>query len=134
MPGVKRLTIERVVEAAGEAKELGIPAIAIFPVIDDALKSDGGDEALNRDNIVCRAVAAVKAALSHEKKVTGQIYALVAQADSDKDYATRSFLNWFVDGQVEEESSMAALLQVVEMAGKNLLQLESHVARIQHSG
>ena len=62
MPGVKRLTIERVVEAAGEAKELGIPAIAIFPVIDDALKSDGGDEALNRDNIVCRAVAAVKAA------------------------------------------------------------------------
>ena len=63
MPGVERLTIERLVEAAGEAKELGIPAIAIFPVIDDALKSDGGDEALDRDNIVCRAVAAVKAAI-----------------------------------------------------------------------
>ena len=77
--------------------------------------------------------AAVKSASSQEKEVTGQIYALVALAEQDKDYATRSFLNWFVDEQVEEESSMSALLQLVEMAGKNMLQLESHVARMGHS-
>ena len=77
--------------------------------------------------------AAVKASSSQEKKVTGQINALVALAEQEKDYATRSFLDWFVDEQVEEESSMSALLQLVEMAGKNLLQLESHVARMGHS-
>ena len=78
--------------------------------------------------------AAVKTASSQEKKVTGQINALVALAEQEKDYATRSFLNWFVDEQVEEEASMSALLQLVEMAGKNVLQLESHVARMGHSG
>ncbi len=77
--------------------------------------------------------AAVKAALSSEKKVTGQIHDLVTLAEQQKDYATRSFLNWFVDEQVEEEAGMSAVLQLVEMAGKNLLQLESHLARMGHS-
>ena len=77
--------------------------------------------------------AAVKAALGNEKKVTGQIHELVTLAEQQKDYATRSFLNWFVDEQVEEEAGMSAVLQLVEMAGKNLLQLESHLARMGHS-
>ena len=59
MPGVTRLSIDRVVDAVGEAKELGIPAVAIFPAIDSALKSDEGTEAQNPDNLVCRAVKAV---------------------------------------------------------------------------
>src|SRR5690606_15200889 len=62
MPGVSRLSIDRLVAAVGDAKDLGIPAIAVFPVIDDRLKSPDGDEAWNPDNLVCRAIAAVKAA------------------------------------------------------------------------
>ncbi|HEX5655629.1 MAG TPA: porphobilinogen synthase [Polyangiales bacterium] len=61
MPGVERLTIDLLCETAHEAASLGIPAIAIFPVIDPAKKSDDGREATNPDNLVCRAVRAVKA-------------------------------------------------------------------------
>ncbi|MEE8203327.1 MAG: porphobilinogen synthase, partial [Alphaproteobacteria bacterium] len=63
MPGQARLSIALLVEAAQEAKDLGIPAIAVFPVIPDERKSPDGDEACNPDNLVCRAVAAVKAAV-----------------------------------------------------------------------
>jgi porphobilinogen synthase len=63
MPGQARLSIELLVEAAREAKDLGIPVIATFPVVPDERKSPDGDEALNPDNIVCRAVAAVKRAV-----------------------------------------------------------------------
>ncbi|MGD8452082.1 MAG: ferritin [Phycisphaerae bacterium] len=75
-------------------------------------------------------VAAVEAALGHEKKVTGQINALVAQAEQDKDYATRNFLNWYVEEQVEEEASMSYLLDVARMAGQNMLLVESAVSRM----
>ena len=62
MPGVQRLSIDRVVAAASEAVRLAIPAVAVFPRIDDKLKGDDGAEALNGDNLVCRAVRAIKAA------------------------------------------------------------------------
>ncbi len=62
MPGVHRLSIARLVAEAGTAMSLGIPAIAIFPVTPEGLKSPDGDEALNPDNLVCRATRAVKAA------------------------------------------------------------------------
>ncbi|MDK9722482.1 MAG: porphobilinogen synthase [Rhodospirillales bacterium] len=60
MPGVTRLSIDLLVKAAGEAKKLGIPAIAVFPKIDAKLKTPDGREAWNADNLICRAVAAVK--------------------------------------------------------------------------
>ena len=60
MPGVDRLSIDLVVKAVGNAGELGIPAVAIFPVTDPASKTPDGDEALNPENLVCRAVRAVK--------------------------------------------------------------------------
>jgi porphobilinogen synthase len=60
MPGVSRLTIDRLVEAAATARDLGIPAIAVFPVVDPDSRSDDGAEAVNPDNLVCRAVRAVK--------------------------------------------------------------------------
>lgn len=62
MPGVSRYSIDTLVDAAGEAKDLGIPAIALFPRTDPALKSLTGEEAANPDNLVCRAVRAIKAA------------------------------------------------------------------------
>jgi len=62
MPGVARLSIDFLVEAAQEAAELGLPAIALFPVIDPKRKTPNGDEAVNPENLVCRAIRAVKAA------------------------------------------------------------------------
>jgi len=60
MPGVSRLSIDLLAEAVGEAVELGIPAVAIFPATDPALKTDDAREALNPDNLACRAVRAIK--------------------------------------------------------------------------
>ncbi|MCP4806347.1 MAG: porphobilinogen synthase [Proteobacteria bacterium] len=62
MPGVTRLSVDTLVEEVKKASDLGIPAIALFPVIDIALKTPDGREAYNPDNLVCRAVAAAKAA------------------------------------------------------------------------
>ena len=63
MPGVDRLSIDLLVEAAQGAARLGIPAIALFPSVDPALKTPDGREAVNPDNLVCRAVRAVKRAV-----------------------------------------------------------------------
>jgi porphobilinogen synthase len=60
LPGVARYSIDRLVEMAGEAASLGIPMLAVFPSTDPALKTDDGREAANPDNLVCRAVRAVK--------------------------------------------------------------------------
>jgi porphobilinogen synthase len=62
MPGVDRLSIDMLVEAAGEAVQLGIPAVAIFPMTDAAKKTADGSEATNAENLVCRAVREVKRA------------------------------------------------------------------------
>ena len=62
MPGVERLSIDAVVDAVGRAVGSGIPAVAIFPVTEQAKKSEDATEAVNPDNLVCRAVRAVKQA------------------------------------------------------------------------
>ena len=62
MPGVDRLSIDLVVEAVGTAVGLGIPAVALFPATEPAKKSPEAEEALNPENLVNRAVRAVKAA------------------------------------------------------------------------
>ena len=62
MPGVDRLSISALVDEAGLAKQLGIPLIALFPATPPGLKTPDGEEALNPDNLVCRAVRAVKKA------------------------------------------------------------------------
>ena len=62
MPGVSRHSIDRLLEKAHQAVELGIPAIAIFPSIDNSLKDASGSVAQDRGNLVCRAVLAVKSA------------------------------------------------------------------------
>ncbi len=61
-PGVYRLSIARLLDEVGHAAELGIPLVAIFPVIPAELKTGEAEEAYNPDNLVCRAVSAVKAA------------------------------------------------------------------------
>ncbi len=63
MPGVERLSVDLIAGAAEEAAKLGIPVIALFPNTDPSLKSNDGREALNANNLVCRAVRAIKKAV-----------------------------------------------------------------------
>jgi porphobilinogen synthase len=63
MPGVERLSCDMAVAAAEEAAALGIPALALFPYTDNALKTPDGSEALNPHNLVCRTVRAIKRAV-----------------------------------------------------------------------
>jgi len=63
MPGVERLSIDLAVAAAREARDLGIPVIAVFPNTPPEKRSADGSEALNRDNLVCTAVRAIKDAV-----------------------------------------------------------------------
>jgi porphobilinogen synthase len=60
MPGVERLSIDRAVREAARAADLTIPCIALFPYTDPALRDEDGSEALNPDNLICRAVRAIK--------------------------------------------------------------------------
>ncbi|HEY1736698.1 MAG TPA: porphobilinogen synthase [Methylovirgula sp.] len=60
MPGVERLSIDELVKAAVAAAELEIPALALFPNTDPARRDPRGSEALNEDNLVCRALRALK--------------------------------------------------------------------------
>jgi porphobilinogen synthase len=62
MPGVVRRAVPSLVAAARDAQAAGIPAIAVFPVIEPALKTPDGELATDPDNLVCRAVRAVKQA------------------------------------------------------------------------
>ncbi len=62
MPGIQRHSVDRLVDVAGQSLDLGIPAIALFPEIDPALKTPDAKEALNPDNLVCRAIRAIKEA------------------------------------------------------------------------
>ncbi len=63
MPGVSRGTIDKTIEKAKQASDLGIPALALFPVLDKSLKTPDGREAANPDNLICRAIAEIKAAV-----------------------------------------------------------------------
>ena len=63
MPGVDRLGPDELRREAERAAELGLPAVALFPVVDPARKTPGGDEACNPDGLMPRAVRAVKEAV-----------------------------------------------------------------------
>ncbi|WP_198650873.1 MULTISPECIES: porphobilinogen synthase [Devosia] len=63
MPGVERLSIDLMVEAARQAHDAGIPALAIFPNTPDHLRSENGAEAHNPDSLMCRALSAIKQAV-----------------------------------------------------------------------
>lgn len=60
MPGVSRMSLDKLLEVAGEAVALGVPALALFPVIDSDRKSLGAEEAYNPDGLVPRVVKALK--------------------------------------------------------------------------
>jgi ferritin len=73
---------------------------------------------------------AAQLALDWEKQVTQQIYDLLDIANGDKNHIARRFLDWFVDEQLEEMTTMGSLLQVIQRAGKDrLVYVEDYLAR-----
>jgi porphobilinogen synthase len=65
MPGIERLSVDEAVREAERAADLAIPCLALFPYTDPGLRDDEGSEAVNADNLVCRAVRAIKKAVPH---------------------------------------------------------------------
>jgi len=63
MPGVARLSIDLAVKAAEDAASIGLPAIALFPNTDPALRDEAASQAFNPGNLICRAVRAIKQAV-----------------------------------------------------------------------
>ncbi len=63
MPGVERLSVDEAVREAERAAKLRIPCLALFPYTDPNLRDEDGTEALNPDNLVCRAIRAIKKAV-----------------------------------------------------------------------
>ncbi|MGE4410514.1 MAG: porphobilinogen synthase [Sphingomonadales bacterium] len=63
LPGVSRWSVDLMVERAKEARDAGIPCLALFPNTQPERRSDDGKEALNPDNLMCRAIRAIKDAV-----------------------------------------------------------------------
>src|SRR5436305_367049 len=63
VPGVSRWSVDRIAAQAKEAAALGIPCIALFPNTPENLRTHRAEEALNRDNLICRAIRAIKDAV-----------------------------------------------------------------------
>jgi len=75
---------------------------------------------------------AFQASLGHEQRVSAAICAIYELATSDKDYATLSFLKWFLDEQVEEEKTVAEIIAKLELIGDNrngLFQIDKQAAK-----
>lgn len=66
LPGVSRWSVDAVVTRAKDAIDLGIPCIALFPNTQADRRSDDGAEALNPDNLMCRAIRAIRDACGHD--------------------------------------------------------------------
>jgi len=109
MPGVERLSVDALVSEARECEQLGIPAIMLFPVVDEDAKSDGAEEAWNPDGLVQRAVRAIKEACP----------ALGVMTDVALDPYTSHGQDGLVDGQgyvVNDETVVALVKQALSHA------------------
>ena len=102
MPGVERLSVEECARAAVEARDLGIPAIAVFPYIDGSTKDATGSRAADADGVVSRAVRAMKAA-APEVGIMCDV-ALDPFTDHGHD-------GLIVDGRIDNDSTIAALVE-----------------------
>ena len=78
------------------------------------------------------ALEAFKASLGHEQRVSAAICGIYELASAEKDYATLSFLKWFLDEQVEEEKSVSEIIAKLELVGDNrngLFQIDKQAAK-----
>ena len=101
MPGVERLSIDGVVKAADEARQLGIPAVALFPVVEPRDKSDDARHAFDPDNLVCRTVRAIKRQL-------GDAVGVICDVALDP-YTSHGHDGLMKDGKILNDETVAAL-------------------------
>ncbi|QDU98500.1 porphobilinogen synthase [Lignipirellula cremea] len=101
MPGVARLSIDLAVEAVGEAVALGIPAVALFPATEPEDKSEDAQEAFNPQNLVCRAMRALK-------QVHGQKLGIIGDVALDP-YSSHGQDGLVRDGYVVNDETIVAL-------------------------
>ena len=100
MPGVSRLSIDQLVVDSNKAFELGIPAVALFPAIDDSLKNSEGKESLNPEGLLQRAV----------KKLKKEIPDLVVITDVALDpYSSDGHDGFVRDGQILNDETLPLL-------------------------
>ncbi len=102
MPGVERLSTDEAVRAAEEAAELGIPALALFPYTDPGLRNDEASEAFNPDNLVCRAVRAIKQAVPD--------IGLIADVALDP-YTSHGHDGLLIEGEIANDETLDALIR-----------------------
>jgi porphobilinogen synthase len=103
MPGVERRSLDLVVEAAGEARDLGIPAICLFPYTDPALKTATCEEAWNPENLTNRAIRAIKA----------QVPDIAVMTDVALDpYNAHGHDGLVVDGVILNDETVEALVRM----------------------
>jgi porphobilinogen synthase len=103
MPGVERLTIDRLVKAAAEAYALGIPAICLFPYIEQDLKTEDCAGAWDPNNLVNRAIRAIKA----------EVPELAIMTDVALDpYNINGHDGFVVDGEIVNDMTVEALVKM----------------------
>jgi porphobilinogen synthase len=102
MPGVARLSVDRAVAAAEEAAGLSIPAIALFPYTDPALRDDQASEAVNPDNLICRTVRAIKKAVPD--------IGIICDVALDP-YTSHGHDGVIIDGRVSNDESVEVLVR-----------------------
>lgn len=103
MPGVTRKSIDRLVLAAREAADLGIPAICIFPNTDPSLKTEACEEAWNPDNLSNRAIRAVKSAVPE--------IAVMTDVALDP-YNSNGHDGIVIDGEIVNDETVEALVKM----------------------
>ena len=100
MPGIERLSLDLLPAPVERALELGIPAVALFPCTPAARKSDGGEEAWNEDNLMCRAIRAIKRRLPEIGVIT----------DVALDpYTTHGHDGILIEGEIANDATLEAL-------------------------
>jgi porphobilinogen synthase len=102
MPGVDRLSIDVAIDEVAKAAELGIPLVALFPVVGPHRKTDDGREAVNPENLVCRAVRAIKRALPE----TG----ILCDVALDP-FTTHGHDGLVIDGKVANDATVEVLVK-----------------------
>jgi porphobilinogen synthase len=110
MPGVDRLSIDVAIDAVAQAAELGIKLVALFPVVPADRKSADGREAVDPENLVCRAVRAIKRALPE----TG----IMCDVALDP-FTTHGHDGLVIDGEIANDETVAVLVK------QALVQVES---------
>ena len=101
MPGVERLPVEGIVRAAGEAMRLGIPAVAIFPVVEPSRKTDDAAHAFDPENLACRTVRAIR-------KECGDALGIVCDVALDP-YTSHGHDGLLKNGQIVNDETVEVL-------------------------